>query len=34
MCALGVRGVSKRMGSNPVHGPSVSWASSLGAMVS
>ncbi|MPC74514.1 hypothetical protein E2C01_068874 [Portunus trituberculatus] len=29
-----VRGVSKRTGSNPAHGPSVGWASSLGAMVS
>ncbi|MPC40970.1 hypothetical protein E2C01_034549 [Portunus trituberculatus] len=31
---FGVRGVSKRTGSNPVHGPSVGWASSLGATVS
>ncbi|MPC51891.1 hypothetical protein E2C01_045747 [Portunus trituberculatus] len=31
---FGIRGVSKRTGSNPVHGPSVSWASSLGATVS
>ncbi|MPC61655.1 hypothetical protein E2C01_055729 [Portunus trituberculatus] len=28
---FGVRGVSKRTGSNPVLGPSVGWASSLGA---
>ncbi|MPC35889.1 hypothetical protein E2C01_029326 [Portunus trituberculatus] len=34
MHALGVRGVSKRVGSNPVHGPSVGWASSLGARIS
>ncbi|MPC88892.1 hypothetical protein E2C01_083816 [Portunus trituberculatus] len=27
---FGVRGISKRTGSNPVHGPSVGWASSLG----
>ncbi|MPC92543.1 hypothetical protein E2C01_087636 [Portunus trituberculatus] len=27
---FGVREVSKRTGSNPVHGPSVSWTSSLG----
>ncbi|MPC55131.1 hypothetical protein E2C01_049062 [Portunus trituberculatus] len=31
---FGVRGVSKRTGSNPVHGPSVARASSLGATVS
>ncbi|MPC36953.1 hypothetical protein E2C01_030425 [Portunus trituberculatus] len=30
----GVRGVSKRTGSSPVHSPSVGWASSLGATVS
>ncbi|MPC56713.1 Venom serine protease Bi-VSP [Portunus trituberculatus] len=28
---FGVRGISKRTGSNPVHDPSVGWASSLGA---
>ena len=27
------RGVSKRAGSNPVHGPSVGWASLLGVTV-
>ncbi|MPC37487.1 hypothetical protein E2C01_030967 [Portunus trituberculatus] len=31
---FGVQGVSKRTGSNPVQGPSVGWASSLGATVS
>ncbi|MPC90193.1 Two pore potassium channel protein sup-9 [Portunus trituberculatus] len=31
---FGVRGVSKRTGSNPVHSPSVGWASSLGVTVS
>ncbi|MPC67105.1 hypothetical protein E2C01_061270 [Portunus trituberculatus] len=31
---FGVRGVSKRTGSNPIHSPSVGWASSLGATVS
>ncbi|MPC15818.1 Microtubule-associated protein tau [Portunus trituberculatus] len=31
---FGVRGISRRTGSNPVHGPSVGWASSLGATVS
>ncbi|MPC81050.1 hypothetical protein E2C01_075650 [Portunus trituberculatus] len=31
---FGVRGVSKRTGSDPVHGQSVGWASSLGATVS
>ncbi|MPC92926.1 hypothetical protein E2C01_088039 [Portunus trituberculatus] len=31
---FGVQGVSKRTGSNPVHGPSVGWASSLEATVS
>ncbi|MPC49197.1 hypothetical protein E2C01_042993 [Portunus trituberculatus] len=31
---FGLRGVSKRTGSNPVHGPSVGWDSSLGATVS
>ncbi|MPC62978.1 hypothetical protein E2C01_057070 [Portunus trituberculatus] len=31
---FGVRGVSKRTGSNPAHGLSVGWASSLGATVS
>ncbi|MPC72432.1 hypothetical protein E2C01_066736 [Portunus trituberculatus] len=31
---FGVRGVSKRTGSNPVHSPSVDWASSLWATVS
>ncbi|MPC38831.1 hypothetical protein E2C01_032348 [Portunus trituberculatus] len=31
---FGIRGVSKCMGSNSVHGPSVGWASSLGATVS
>ncbi|MPC53613.1 hypothetical protein E2C01_047514 [Portunus trituberculatus] len=31
---FGVRGVSKDTGSNPVHGPSVGWASSLAATVS
>ncbi|MPD04841.1 hypothetical protein E2C01_100553 [Portunus trituberculatus] len=31
---FGVRGVSKRTGSNPVHDPSVGWAFSLGATVS
>ncbi|MPC71912.1 hypothetical protein E2C01_066204 [Portunus trituberculatus] len=31
---FGVRGVSKHKGSNPVHGPSVGWASSLEATVS
>ncbi|MPD02919.1 hypothetical protein E2C01_098528 [Portunus trituberculatus] len=31
---FGVREISKRTGSNPVHGPSVGWASSLGATVS
>ncbi|MPC37666.1 hypothetical protein E2C01_031153 [Portunus trituberculatus] len=28
---FGVRGVSKLTGSNPVHGPSIGWVSSLGA---
>ncbi|MPC30514.1 hypothetical protein E2C01_023781 [Portunus trituberculatus] len=31
---FGIRGVSKRTGSNPVHGQSVGWASLLGATVS
>ncbi|MPC11592.1 hypothetical protein E2C01_004262 [Portunus trituberculatus] len=31
---FGIRGVFKRTGSNPVHGPSVGWTSSLGATVS
>ncbi|MPC74721.1 hypothetical protein E2C01_069095 [Portunus trituberculatus] len=31
---FGVRVVSKRTGSNPVHGPSVGWDFSLGAKVS
>ncbi|MPC60158.1 hypothetical protein E2C01_054196 [Portunus trituberculatus] len=31
---FGVRRVSKRTGSNPVHGRSAGWASSLKAMVS
>ncbi|MPD02866.1 hypothetical protein E2C01_098472 [Portunus trituberculatus] len=31
---FGVRGVSKRTGSNPIHGLSVGWASSLRATVS
>ncbi|MPC59218.1 hypothetical protein E2C01_053236 [Portunus trituberculatus] len=31
---FGIRGVSKRTGSNSVHGPIVGWASSLGATVS
>ncbi|MPD00984.1 hypothetical protein E2C01_096494 [Portunus trituberculatus] len=31
---FGIRVVSKPTGSNPVHGPSVGWASSLGATVS
>ncbi|MPC61906.1 hypothetical protein E2C01_055983 [Portunus trituberculatus] len=31
---FGIRRVSKRTGSNPVHGPSVGSASSLGATVS
>ncbi|MPC63567.1 hypothetical protein E2C01_057666 [Portunus trituberculatus] len=31
---FGIRGVSKRTGSNPIHSPSVGWASSLGATIS
>ncbi|MPC24677.1 hypothetical protein E2C01_017764 [Portunus trituberculatus] len=31
---FGVHGVSKRTGLNPVHDPSVGWASSFGATVS
>ncbi|MPC96598.1 hypothetical protein E2C01_091865 [Portunus trituberculatus] len=34
MLCFGVRGVSKRTGSNPVHGPSEGWAFSLGVTVS